>query len=37
MSELRLNTKYIEVISEVVNRSPYFSLFSIRREGQVLQ
>ena len=30
MSELRLNPKYIEVISEVVNRSPYFSLLSMK-------
>jgi len=29
MSELRLNPKYVEVITEVVNRSPYFSLLSM--------
>ena len=29
MSELKLNPKYKEVISRVVNRSPYFSLISM--------
>jgi uncharacterized protein (TIGR00369 family) len=30
MSELRLNPKYVEVISEVVNQSPYFALLSMK-------
>jgi uncharacterized protein (TIGR00369 family) len=30
MSELQLNPKYIEVISEIVNRSPYFELLSMK-------
>jgi uncharacterized protein (TIGR00369 family) len=30
MPELRLNPKYIEVLSEVVNQSPYFSLLSMK-------
>lgn len=30
MSEFRLNPKYTEVISKVVNRSPYFSLLSMK-------
>ena len=30
MSELRLNPKYIETISTVVNQSPYFSLLSMK-------
>jgi uncharacterized protein (TIGR00369 family) len=30
MSELRLNPKYVEVISEVVNQSPYFELLSMK-------
>ena len=30
MSELRLNPKYTEAISEVVNQSPYFSLLSMK-------
>jgi uncharacterized protein (TIGR00369 family) len=30
MSELRLNPKYVEVISEVVNQSPYFVLLSMK-------
>jgi uncharacterized protein (TIGR00369 family) len=30
MSEFRLNPKYVEVISEVVNQSPYFQLFSMK-------
>jgi len=29
MSELKLNPKYKEAISRVVNRSPYFSLISM--------
>jgi uncharacterized protein (TIGR00369 family) len=30
MTELRLNPRYTEVISEVVNQSPYFSLLSMK-------
>jgi uncharacterized protein (TIGR00369 family) len=30
MSELKLNPKYTEVLSEVVNQSPYFSLLSMK-------
>lgn len=30
MSEVRLNPKYVEVISEFVNQSPYFALLSMR-------
>jgi uncharacterized protein (TIGR00369 family) len=30
MSEFRLNPKYIEAISKVVNQSPYFSLLSMK-------
>lgn len=30
MSEAQLNPKYIQVISEAVNQSPYFSLLSMR-------
>jgi len=30
MSEPRLNPKYVEVISEVVNQSPYFALLSMK-------
>ena len=30
MSEFRLNPKYIEAISKVVNNSPYFSLLSMK-------
>jgi uncharacterized protein (TIGR00369 family) len=30
MSELRLNPKYVEVITEVVNQSPYFVLLSMK-------
>ena len=30
MSELRLNPKYTEVITEVVNQSPYFVLLSMK-------
>ena len=30
MSELRLNPKYVEVISKVVNQSPYFALLSMK-------
>jgi uncharacterized protein (TIGR00369 family) len=30
MSELSLNPKYIEAISNIVNRSPYFSLLSMK-------
>ncbi len=30
MSEFRLNPKYIEAISNVVNQSPYFSLLSMK-------
>lgn len=30
MSESRLNPKYIQVISEAVNQSPYFSLLSMK-------
>ena len=30
MTELRLNPKYIEAISEIVNQSPYFSLLSMK-------
>src|SRR4030066_236013 len=30
MPELRLNPKYVEVISEVVNQSPYFALLSMK-------
>jgi len=30
MSELRVNPKYTEVISEIVNQSPYFSLLSMK-------
>ncbi len=30
MSEPRLNPKYVEVISETVNRSPYFALLSMK-------
>src|SRR4030043_1721518 len=30
MSEPRLNPKYTEVISNVVNQSPYFSLLSMK-------
>jgi uncharacterized protein (TIGR00369 family) len=30
LSEFRLNPKYVEVISEVVNQSPYFALLSMK-------
>jgi uncharacterized protein (TIGR00369 family) len=30
MSDVRLNPKYVEVISEVVNQSPYFALLSMK-------
>jgi uncharacterized protein (TIGR00369 family) len=30
MSKLQLNPKYIEIISKVVNQSPYFSLLSMK-------
>jgi uncharacterized protein (TIGR00369 family) len=30
MSELRLNPKYVEVITEIVNQSPYFALLSMK-------
>ena len=30
MSEPRLNPKYVEVISEVVNQSPYFQPLSMK-------
>jgi len=30
MSEFRLNPKYIEAISNIVNQSPYFSLLSMK-------
>jgi uncharacterized protein (TIGR00369 family) len=33
MSEPRLNPKYTEAISNVVNRSPYFSLLSMKIKG----
>lgn len=33
MPEFRLNPKYIEAISNVVNQSPYFSLLSMKIKG----